>query len=359
MTFNDMNLFWVLLFGCCLLVSCNKNGSSPSPAKTQPDSIYFGRQTFNITMNSRFVLYDTALSMIGGGILDTLAQPGPFTSFIPDNNALNAASWGYASNGIVAWVQPPSHARTTVLSLIVRGALYLRALPVGRNQVFTSLEGTPLYVSKYVVRADTLYAVNGVPVFTPDFLTTNGPIEVLDQGLPNIVSFATVSAYVNSAPELTYLSLALQRSGLDKLLAGSDELTLLAPCNAAFQASPDSSLNSIDSLLAADTAKLARVLRYHIVRGRNFLYDFTVQATGMDTLRLPTLVNGDSVSVFFKNSNNPGFYFLGTGNFGLNPYTGIISPLPVGLFSPSYGQYTADQPEKNGVVHELGGLLIP
>jgi uncharacterized surface protein with fasciclin (FAS1) repeats len=359
MTSNYTRLFWALLFGGCLAMSCQKNNSSPSPAKTQPDSTYFGRQAFIVSINSSFILYDTVLSLIGGGILDTLAQPGPYTSFIPDNNALIAASWGYASNGIINYVQAPSNARTTVLSLIVRGTQSLRALPVGRNQVFLSLKGTPLFVSKYVIQSDTLYAVNGIPVSTPDFPATNGPIEILDKQVPNIVSYATISAYVNSAPELTYLALALQRSGLDKLLA-SDTLTLLAPCNAAFQSSPDPSLNSIDSLLTADTAKLARVLRYHIIQGRNFLYDFTLQATGTDTLRVPTLLNGETVSLFFKDMNgNPGNYFLGPGNFGLNPYSGVTGPLPVGLFSPGSGQFTADQPVGNGVVHELGGLLIP
>jgi uncharacterized surface protein with fasciclin (FAS1) repeats len=357
---NVKKLFWGLLAGCCVSVSCKKNNSSPSPVNSQPDSTYFGRQAFIVSINGNFIVLDSALTLLGGGLADTLAQPGPYTSFLPDNNALSVSNWGAASGNTIYYVSPASDGVKTILSLIVRGAHALRDLPVGRNQLFQSLEGLPLFVSKYVKQGDTLYAVNGTPVLTPDFPTTNGPIEILDGQIPNLVSYATISAYVNSTPELTYLSLALQRSGLDKLLAGTDTLTLLAPSNSAFQSSPDPSLNSIDSLLTADTAKLARVLRCHIIPGRNFLYDFTMQATGMDTLRIPTLLNGETVSLYFQDPyGNPGYLFLGQGNYGPDPNSGAIVPFPAGLYSPSYLQYTADRPVGNGVVHELSGLLTP
>lgn len=355
-------VFLLFILGLGLSPACRKD-NKPSPP-VQQDPAYYSRQAFVVSINTDFILYDSSVKFTG--LRDTLAAKGPFTNFVPDNNAFNQNSQGiYAylgGNGLISNLQLPLNARNIFLSFLFPGVHYLKDLPVGRNQVFSSLAGIPAYVSKYNVRADSMvYTFNGVPVATPDFPASNGPIQVIDKAIPNVVMNATIDAYVKGAPELTWLAAALQRSGLDKVLAGSGPYTMLAPVNSAFRNSADPSLNSLDSILRADTAKLARILRYHILPDRNFLFDFNLVNKGVDTVRYPTLQNQQTITLLFKGPyGNKGNFFLGNGNWRSNGSGGNRVANPAGLYSLNYGaSYIADRPTGNGVIHEIDRILIP
>jgi hypothetical protein len=160
---------------------------------------------------------------------------------------------------------------------------------------------------------------------------------------------------------------ALQRSGLSALLGDTGSWTLLAPTNAAFTGSSDPSLNSLEGLLAADTAKLAALIRFHLLPGRRFIFDFNLLAnaftnatSGMtDSVRLPT-ANGVPID-YVNQSGTPYFYGSGDSALSYNYNTGtyVNGPNPIGLYSPSYNSFVSDRPVGNGVVQELGGLLLP
>jgi uncharacterized surface protein with fasciclin (FAS1) repeats len=353
-----------LLLCAGLFAGCSK--ASLPPATVQKDAAYYDRQAFILPLNANFILYDSLMQVTG--LTDTLAQAGPFTTVIPDNNAIETIGWGYVySSGQIDYLEVPANARSLFLSLIFRGAFHLDSLPVAANQVWTSLGGAQAYVSKYIFQGDTLYTFNGVPVSSPDFPASNGPIQVLDAGVPNIQAYQTITAYVNSAPELTYLAVALQRSGLGTLLSDTGSWTLLAPTNAAFTGSADPSLNSLEGLLAADTAKLAALIRFHLLPGRRFIFDFNLLANAFnnsstgttDSVRIPT-ANGVSID-YINQSGTP--YFCGSGdsalNYNYNTGTYVSGPNPIGLYSPSYGSFIYDRPVGNGAVQELGGLLLP
>src|ERR1700754_1709061 len=117
------------LLGVLLAVTmgaCHKDSGGGSVTPPQYDKNYYGRQSFVIALNSSYQYYDSALKK--GGYIDTLAAPGPYTTFLLDNNAIGA--WGY---------NLPANINFQLSSLIVPGDHTLKGLPFGRNQRFTTL----------------------------------------------------------------------------------------------------------------------------------------------------------------------------------------------------------------------------
>src|ERR1700761_8456917 len=159
-TSTMIRIVCVLLVAWCLGAGCHKTNAHGSGSSAETDSVLFGRQAYVVEINGNFLLLDTFLVTVGG-VLDTLAQPGPYTSFLGDNNALNATGWGYAQTGMIYYVQLPPGAQSTFFALEVSGAHELRALPVARNQQMTSLQGAPLFINKYALPGDTTVTVNG------------------------------------------------------------------------------------------------------------------------------------------------------------------------------------------------------
>jgi uncharacterized surface protein with fasciclin (FAS1) repeats len=65
-------------------------------------------------------------------------------------------------------------------------------------------------------------------------------------------------------PVLSTLVTAVQAAGLVDSLNGAQDITVLAPANAAFEAVPADALNA----LLADTPQLTAVLTHHVIKGR-------------------------------------------------------------------------------------------
>lgn len=358
------------IIGCLLLCAVCLAGckKSPAPPTGEPlNAAYYDRQAFILPLNANFALYDSVAVLTG--VIDTLALPGPYTTFLVDNNAAENAGWGYVQNGTVLYVQPPPNASTQLLSMIFRGARYLDSMTVGADQVWPSVSGLPAYIGKYVSQGDTLYTFNGVLLSEHDFPATNGPIQVVDAGIPNIQTYASIAAYVNSQLDLTYLAVALERSGLESLLNDTTRVwTFLAPVNSAFQNSPDPSLNSLDSLLTADTAKLANLIRFHLLAGRQFIFDYDYLSGSLsngstgatDSVRLYPF-GGKSID-YVNQSGAAYFYALGDSTYQYNYNTGNYAwvPSPVSVQYSGYGEPAEDNRlTGNGIVHELSGLLLP
>lgn len=344
-----------------LFIACKKDDAAPgSGSSGKYDKEYYGRQSFIIALNGNYIIYDSVLKVTG--LIDTLAQPGPFTPILLDNNSIG---WGSVNNGIITSFNPPANASFVLRSLIIPGAHSFKSLPVGSNQMFTTLAGNHLYISKYSIGSDSMvYTVNGIRITTADFPSTNGPIQVIDSIKPNLETYSSVLAYVNSTPELTFLSLALKRTGLDKLLDGSTagSWTLLAPYDGAFKNSSDSSLNTYEGLLKADTARLARILRYHIIPERDFLFDFVYKIQNNDTLRLNTMLPQHILPFFTKGTQwwqSFGYFFMGPGN--VTPGDGSSDPVPnpASLYQLGYPNYVANMVTVNGTVHEIDNVLLP
>lgn len=339
-------LLGVLL--AAMLGACHKDNGGGSVTPPQYNKDYYGRQAFVIALGSSYQYYDSALKK--SGYIDTLAGPGPYTTFLLTNNAVGA--W----NG-----QIPANINFLLSSLILSGDHSLKGLPFGRNQRFTTLAGNHIYVSKYPSGTDSAtYVVNGTPVFAADISSTNGHINVIDKAYPNLEQSSSILAYIQSSKELTFVALALKRTGLDKLLADTSAVwTVLAPVDAAFRKSADSDLNNYDGMLRADTAKLSRLLRYHILSDRTFYNEFIQQLGSSDSLAITPILPNVAPIKFFYTSSWPlyGNYFIGPGNWdqSTNPPTAH----PAAIYSPVYLSSLWDNITVNGMVHEIDNILLP
>ena len=111
-----------------------------------------------------------------------------------------------------------------------------------------------------------------------------------DTSTKNIVEIA------KSNPDLSTLVTAVDKAGLVETLSGPGPFTVFAPTNAAFAALP---AGTLDSLLA-DPAKLADVLKLHVISGTVDSKAATAAAgTNVTTLGGPVAValNGDKLTV--------------------------------------------------------------
>lgn len=136
---------------------------------------------------------------------------------------------------------------------------------------------------------------------------------------PNIVQLA------QSDTTLSILVSAVTKAGLANTLATTNNLTVFAPTNAAFRAAgyPQS---VIDGLSAADvTNVLTPILTYHVVAAR-------VASSGVPVSDTVKTLNGKNLFAS-KNAN--------------------------GVFLNGIAVTTADLNASNGVVHKIGGVLVP
>lgn len=122
----------------------------------------------------------------------------------------------------------------------------------------------------------------------------------------------------------------MQAAGLIPALNGTTPLTVLAPTNEAFGAAL-SKLGVSQAQLLADNATLAGLLEYHVVPAAAFSTDLTNGET------LPTLLPGATLGVI---KNATGVFIKPTGG----PAVQVLTP---------------DVKADNGVVHIIGGVLLP
>jgi uncharacterized surface protein with fasciclin (FAS1) repeats len=78
------------------------------------------------------------------------------------------------------------------------------------------------------------------------------------------MSTAPVGTAASSNPVLSTLVQAVQKANLVDTLNTTQDITVLAPANPAFQAVPSDQLNA----LLADTPQLTQVLTHHVIPGR-------------------------------------------------------------------------------------------
>lgn len=131
-----------------------------------------------------------------------------------------------------------------------------------------------------------------------------------DDDNPIVVDETSITDLAVATPELSTLVSALQRLELDDDfdMVGSDEFTVLAPTNDAFQALLDSNpdWNSLDDI---DDATLTMVLNYHVLAGEIESTDLamgeswaTTSAMGPNDTGVSLYVNRTSSTVMFDDA---------------------------------------------------------
>jgi uncharacterized surface protein with fasciclin (FAS1) repeats len=107
------------------------------------------------------------------------------------------------------------------------------------------------------------------------------------------MSTAPVATAASTNPELTTLVQAVTVANLVDTLNSTQNITVFAPSNAAFQALPADQR----SALMSDSAKLTAVLTHHVVSGRRTPQQVTGALTTLDNDRVTVTGSGESLTI--------------------------------------------------------------
>lgn len=354
-----------------LLPACTKNTTPKSLAGKQQD---YSRLSFVVQDNYTYSLYYQGL--VASGYADTLADnTGPYTILVPNNDAMVAGKFSYSNNSVNYFLQafdPPL--KDYVRYFIIPQKVSFAALPLGVNQPFPTLQGTPVYITKYLNGKDTVITVNGVAVVPNaiDIPASNGLIDVITS-VPEPLVYPNLWQRMLKDGSLAFFTTAAQRAGLQSFFEDtSQSLTVLAPSNYAFTQMYVDTINGLDltsiaSINAADPARVKDLLLYHVIKGIRFTNDFArVDTLPGDSVRL-VMYNGTIMKYtgqyFFSNRLIPGMQTIIVNGQQVTVYTGPLGPASAQYFFE--GVYNApaisysNRPTGNGVLQEITSVLYP
>lgn len=355
-----------------VLQGCTKDTTPKTNTHTTVTSSDFGRLPFVIKDNYTFSLYSQVLDATGYG--DTLSlNAGPYTIFVPNNDAFSTGQFFFSNSttNYLLYAFAPSTA-AYVRGMIVPQQLSMKNLPMGANQVFRTLGGGYVFITKYREQAgDTVITVNGVPLLSSglDLPATNGTLNVLSS-VPEPTVLPNLWQLMLSKGELSFFTLAIQRAGLQSLFQDtSKKLTVLAPSNDGLAnmyvdtVHGGLDLRSINKILAANPDSIKKMVLYHVIPGIWFMNDFNLRDTlqGVDTVQL-TSYGGSPLGYTY-------YSFYGTRlmqqtYFDYNTWTYDTINAPLGVYI--YNRFVYDMPRVTyqdqlcfgGVIQDLDGVLL-
>ena len=217
-----------------------------------------------------------AAALQAADLVDALKGDGPFTVFAPTDEA-----FAKLPAGTVESLLKPENRKQLV------GVLTYHVVDgkVPAKQV-VDLKGAKTLNGQRVdiTVANGTVTVDKAKVVTTDIKCSNGIIHVIDSViLPSADNIATTA---DKAGTFKTLLAAAKAAGLATALSGEAELTVFAPTDEAFAKLP---AGTVESLLKPENkAKLAGILKYHVVTGRVYSGD-AVQAKVATTLQGSTI----------------------------------------------------------------------
>jgi uncharacterized surface protein with fasciclin (FAS1) repeats len=145
----------------------------------------------------------------------------------------------------------------------------------------------------------------------------------------------TIVENAMNSKDHTTLVAAVKQAGLVDTLSGKGPFTVFAPTNAAFDALPK---GTVDSLMKPDMKdKLTKVLTAHVVAGKMTAADLANKAKAMNGMLTLKTVSGDSLTV-----KADGMKLLITDESGGTAHITI-----------------PDVEQSNGVIHVVDKVLLP
>lgn len=272
----------------------------------QPDSAKISRI---VADNFNLSIFNTGLTRTG--LNAKLLQDGPFTVIAPSDDAFGAAGYNSAADLIAA---EPGAISQIMQYHVLNGRLDFSTLPFAFNQEVRSYNGGKLFVTRWVKGLDTLLTINGAVILAKNIKASNGSIQVVNRVLQPY-RFEYVSEVIANDRNLSLFYQALQRAGLAETLSKKENYTVFAPNNDAMRAY---GLTSLQDIEARDPAELSRMLRYHILADRRFVYDYVLSARTA-TKSKQTMLDGNSLDVTLEQDPSNaklyiGIFLKGTGN---------------------------------------------
>ncbi len=162
----------------------------------------------------------------------------------------------------------------------------------------------------------------------PDEMTT------MVGGADMLPSRNIIENAVNSADHTTLVA-AIKAAGLVETLSGAGPFTVFAPTNAAFDALPAGTVDTL--LLPASKDTLTKILTAHVVAGDLKAADLIAKAAEMGGKANLTTVSGDTLTVSVEN-----------GQAYVSDESGGKSEVTI-----------ADVDQSNGVIHVVNAVLLP
>lgn len=141
------------------------------------------------------------------------------------------------------------------------------------------------------------------------------------------IDATTVADTIKDDPDFRILSELIDLSGLTATLKGPQPVTFFAPNDAAFEAMPDEELQDLRK--PANKERLARILDYHVVAGKLTTEDMrAAKVSAQPTLNPGTTIEIDASGIDIK-----------------------VNGTPI--------EEADNTDATNGVIHEIGAVLIP
>lgn len=253
------------------------------------DASEFDQNKINMVVADNFNLsaFNAALRR---STLDKELQQGvgPYTLLAPSDAAFTKAGYNGAV-GVLA-------ANATTIARIANyhtldGKYELNKLPFLFNQELRS-RGGKLYATHWVKGTDTVLTINGSKILSKNIPASNGLVQVIDRVLTPYLHDLIGDA-IAAESSLTLFAQALKASGVLEKLNGKGSYTIFAPTNSAMQALGYQSIQQINQ---TDVAELKRLVDYHIVADRRFVYDY-ILSTGPTNTAKQSMIDGNSINV--------------------------------------------------------------
>lgn len=170
--------------------------------------------------------------------------------------------------------------------------------------------------------------------FTAQPMTVSAQDNPMVGGAPMMESMNIVENASKSQDHTTLVA-AVKQADLVKTLFGKGPFTVFAPTDAAFEALPD---GTVDTLMQdANKKQLAGILTYHVVKGKMNAKDIMAKAAKNDGKVNLTTVEGDPLTLTVKGEDV--MVMDASGN--------------------SASVTIADVNQSNGVIHVIDKVLMP
>jgi transforming growth factor-beta-induced protein len=308
-----MKLAAVLAIVSATLVSCEKDEEDPIPT----DNIIEIAQA-NMSL-STFVSVVT-----NAGLASALQGTGPFTVFVPTNEAFVALL------GAIGQTDPaniPDEVVQRILNYHVIAGSAVKSTDLTDGQMLSTLLGADDKITVDINGSSV--KINSADVVTADIMATNGVIHIIDEVLVPALELSIVNTIVEPAyfsKDFSILTQAVVTAGLlETLINPSSNLTLFAPDNDAFEAA---GISSLTGLTAND---LTPILTYHVIGSEVFANGLPATGSAVTTL------GGD----FYLSINDNGVFING------------LTKVTAATLAGGALDYS------NGVVHLIDRTLLP
>ncbi len=255
-------IFRISLSLAVIAMACNKNG--PKSIDYQTATV-----TYVLANSANATLFKAAVTR--AGLDSTLAGTGPFTIFVPTDDAMNQSGISAATIDTMS----VNTARALVLYHTVAGLALgssdlidkseWKLVTANGDSVFISSDSNTIYVSGAQVAAVDLVAANGILHAAGSVLTP--PKQTLAQAIATDTSLTFMQAAIQHASAVP--------DSLGTRLSGGSVYSVFAPDNDAFRALGYQRPSDLDT---ANSDSLRHLLLAHFIPQRLMSYDITDQS---------------------------------------------------------------------------------